>query len=224
MIKKLLYISAFSLIIPFFISGCVNLQQKVKINKDGSGSMNIKYWTQSSNVIGDEIAGFGFTENKIKQNYSSANTSVDNIKISNNENSDSIIYVNLTLDFKDFNKIPEARAFNKTKTSWNETNESIDFRYVLFADTVNARNLGMDNYILNFEFEFPNEILETNGTKDGKKGIWNYKMSDLVQDLELKAKIKKDNNKCGLFGFELPIILAFSLFIIFNKKKYKNNS
>jgi len=67
LLKSLLSISVL-LMVAVFISGCVNVDQKTKLDADGSGTMSVKYWTKSSNVSGEELSGFGFTEAKVKSN------------------------------------------------------------------------------------------------------------------------------------------------------------
>ena len=173
---KMLFKSVLSVSILFavalFLSGCVNVDQKTKLSSDGSGTMSVKYWTKSSNVSGDELSGFGFTEAKVKSNYTSSNTEPNDIKIEKNATNDSMSVVTLNVKFKDINKLSDASAFKKIKASWVDGKEGKDFKYVLLQDTSSAKNMGMEEYKLTYEFEFPGEVLATNGVKDGQKVKW----------------------------------------------------
>jgi hypothetical protein len=203
-----------------YLAGCVNLDQKTTLNSDGSGSMKIKYWTKSSNVSGDELAGFGFTDAKVKSNYTSSSTEPSNIKIEKNTTTDSLITVNLELKFKDLNKLSDAKAFSKIKSSWVKGKDGMDFKYTLLQDTSNAKQMGMSDYKLVYEFEFPGEVTATNGKKDGQKVTWNKTVADLKEDVDLTATVKA-GKKCGLFGLELPLVLLVGMTFVYGMKRRK---
>jgi hypothetical protein len=203
-----------------YLAGCVNLDQKTTVNSDGSGSMKIKYWTKSSNVSGDELAGFGFTEAKVKSNYTSSSTEPSNIKIEKNTTTDSLITVNLEVKFKDLNKLSDAKAFAKIKSSWVKGKDGMDFKYTLLQDTSNAKQMGMSDYKLVYEFEFPGEVTATNGKKDGQKVSWNKTVADLKEDVDMTATVKA-GKKCGLFGLELPVIFLLGMTFIYGLRRRK---
>jgi hypothetical protein len=220
--KPFFKIVPFLLVFAFglYLAGCVNLDQKTTVNSDGSGSMKIKYWTKSSNVSGDELAGFGFTEAKVKSNYTSSSTEPSNIKIEKNTTTDSLITVNLELKFKDLNKLSDAKAFSKIKSSWAKGKDGMDFKYTLLQDTSNAKQMGMSDYKLVYEFEFPGEVLATNGKKDGQKVSWNKTVADLKEDVDFTASVKA-GKKCGLFGLELPVIFLLGMTFIYGLRRRK---
>jgi len=203
-----------------YLAGCVNLEQKTTLNNDGSGSMKVKYWTKSSNVSGDELAGFGFTEAKVKANYTSSSTEPGNIKIEKNTTTDSLITVTLEVKFKDLNKLSDAKAFAKIKSSWQKGKDGMDFKYTLLQDTSNAKQMGMSDYKLVYEFEFPGEVLATNGKKDGQKVSWNKTVADLKEDVDFTASVKA-GKKCGLFGLELPLVILFGMTVMYGVRKRK---
>ena len=219
--KSFFKFSPLFLIVTFFglyLAGCVNLDQKTVLKDDGSGTMKIKYWTKSSNVTGDELAGFGFTEDKTKANYSSSGTEASDIKIEKNATTDSMITVSLSLKFKDLNKLTDAKAFSKIKASWTKGKDGMDFKYTLLEDTANAKTFGMSDYKLTYEFEFPGEVIATNGKQDGKKVTWNKTVADLKDDVDFTATVKA-GKKCGLFGLELPIVFLLGMTFLYGYKK-----
>ena len=189
--RSISYISVL-FVVSVFLSGCINVILKVKLNEDGSGTMSIRYWTKSSDFMGDEISGFGFTEEIVRSNYTSSNSVPYNIRIEKNVTADSLTVVTLDLVFKDFNKLSLASAFNNVKSSFVEGNEGIEFKYVLLQDTVNSMRSGMNRYLLYHEFEFPGEVIYTNG-KDNmieNKTFWKNTIADLMSDIEMIATIK----------------------------------
>jgi hypothetical protein len=207
-------------LLAVLITGCVNVDQKTVLNADGSGTMKIKYWTKSSNVSGDELSGFGFTEEKVKANYTSSNSEPSDIVIKKNATTDSLTEVTLSLKFKDLNKLSDAKAFSKIKATYVDGKEGKDFKYVLLQDTSTAKNMGMSDYKLNYAFEFPGEVISTNGTKDGKTVKWDKTVADLKTDIEMTATVKGGGKTCGIFGFELPIVFLLGMsYIAYRRKK-----
>lgn len=208
----------FFVALTLLLSGCVELEQKTKLNEDGSGTMNIHYWTKTSNIIGEELAGFGFTEDKVNVNYASSNTEVSEVKIEKNLE-DTTTHVTLNLKFTNINKITDAKAFSKVKTTWEKHQEGMLFQYILIKDTSNANKFGMSDYKLLFEFEFPNDIVRTNGRMEDNKAYWEKTIADLNKDVEMTAIVKEGGKGCGLFGIELPMILLTGLFLVSVIKK-----
>ena len=214
---KFSFIAAF---LSIYFSGCVNVEQKTVLKPDGSGKMNIKYWTKSTNVQLDEVGVFGFTEAKVRDDFSSANSEVTDVDVDNNTK-DSIITVKVKLKFKDINKISEARSFTHIKASWEKIKDTIFFKYTLLQDSADASFFGAGSYNLNYVFDFPGEVISSNGKNDGGKVTWNKTLADLKNDIEFKATMIP--SKCGIFGIELPVVfvLGMSTLILIRKKRKK---
>ncbi len=222
--KKLIFVSSSVVILFLFliISGCVNLEQKTVLKQDGSGTMSIHYWTKMSNVsTSREMGGFSFDESKAKAKYSSANTDVLSAKMEDNLN-DSTTHVKVELKFRSINELNTAMGFNKIKSSWKEGKDGMEFSYSIPEDSTNSHMIGAGSYKLIFEVEFPGEVLETNGTRDGNKIVWNRSLADLKKDLVMTATVKSEGKKCGLFGIEFPLMaLAALVFMQLSMKRKK---
>lgn len=175
------------------ISGCINIIQKVKINEDGSGIMQIRYWIKFGNNV-EDYYGFGFTKDRIKSNYTSHNSEPFDINIENNLSKDNYSVVTLKLKFKDFNYLSTATAFKGINAYFSSGIEGKEFKYIILKDT----NVKKDNNELLFkdkiliEFEFPSEVIHTNGEVNGKNNvvIWDCTIADLFEDIEMVAKLK----------------------------------
>ena len=212
--NKMLLFSALLLSFALYLAGCVNVEQKTTLKQDGSGSMNVHYWTKMSNLSSStELGGFSFDKDKAKTNYTSSNTEVKNVNIEEKLD-DSTKHVKVDLTFKDLNNISSAKAFEKVKASWKEGKEGMDFSYTLAKDTSNAKNMGSDEIKLNYEFEFPGEVLKTDGRKDGQKVIFDHTLADLKDDIVMTATVKNAGKKCGLFGMEFPLLALAGLAVM----------
>lgn len=202
--------TALSVILFFaavLISGCVNYDQKTTLKADGSGTMKIHYWTKMSNFsMGTTLGKFDFDEQKAKSNYTSSSTEVKSVKMEDKLD-DSTKHVRLDVDFKDINKITDAKGFSGVQTSWKESNDGMELKYKLLKDTSASGNMGASDYTITYTFEMPSEIVSTNAAKkDGNTLTWEYKVSDLNKDIEMTANVKKAKGKtCGIFGMILAI-------------------
>ncbi len=205
-LKYLLFIFA-----TLFLQSCINLEQQTTINKNGSGTISLHYWTRSSNLsMGDELGGFSFSEEQIRKNYTSINSDVTELKTEVIE-SDSTSHVRLKISFKDFNKLPEAKGFSNTKTEWKKDDGKYIFNYTQGKDTVSADKLASGEYKLIYGFNFPDEVIISNGVIDGNSVRWEKSLSQLKDDIVMTAEIKNERGACGLFGLELPGILLLGL-------------
>ncbi len=213
---------AFSFSIAFYFTACVNVNQKTTLNSDGSGTIKLEYWAKMSNLKSStELGSFSFKEDKAKQNYTSSNSEVTSFRVEDKLD-DSTKHVYMDIKFKDFNNLTSAKGFEKTKASWKEGKEGKDFMFTLLQDTSNAKTMGSGDYKLTYTFEFPGEVLQTNGRKDGKSVVWEKSLADLKKDVEMTAAVKDEGGKkCGLFGLEMPLIFAvgMTLLVKLNKRK-----
>ncbi|MCX6159169.1 MAG: hypothetical protein NTY74_14410 [Ignavibacteriae bacterium] len=189
MLLKFLQSVSLMIVFVFCFSGCINVIQKVKLNEDGSGTMSIRYWTKSSNVLGDELSGFGFSVEKVDSNYTSANSEPSDIRIDKDITVDSLSVVTLNLMFKEINKLSEAAAFKNIKASLVEGNEGKEFKYVLLQNQV-AIHKEMKEYFLFFEFEFLGDVIYANGNVNKNIVFWKNTVADLMNNIEMIATVK----------------------------------
>ncbi len=202
-------------LLSIVFSSCIDLKQVTHINKDGSGVITIMYSTKLSNLsMGDELGDFAFSEIKAKNYLSSANSDVRELKIESRQ-SDSTVYVTAIVNFTDFNKLNAARSFSKLTTLWEKTSEGYKFAYIINKDSVKVSNFGEGPHYLNYEFEFPGNVITSNGKFEGRKAKWTADMNQLKSGIEMTATIESSSGVCGMFGIELPIVLLLAgLFLL----------
>jgi len=220
-VKLFAFFGSLVVLIAIFISGCVNYDQQTTLKADGSGSMKVHYWTKMSNFsMGTTIGKFDFDSAKAKENYTSSNTTVKSLTVEDRPNEDSTKHVLIDLDFKDINKISDAKGFDGVKASWKESTDGMELKYTLLMDTSAANTMGASDYKVTYSFDMPTEIVSTNGKKEGQKVSWDYKVSDLGKDIDMTCVVKKAKGKlCGIIG----IIPAMALigFVYYRQRKNK---
>jgi len=188
--NKIFYFVIAAVVVMVFSTlfcGCINYEQRTKLNYDGSGTMQIHYWAKESDVQWLASSNFGFDEEKIREQYKSDNITIQNIKI---ETKDTLKHVYVDLAFKDINKLSEAKGFEKNLSKFEEKNGNKVLTFVLKSDS-SSTGLGMDQYKLIYVFEMPGEVIASNATKvEGNILTWEYRLSDLTKDIQLTATVK----------------------------------
>jgi hypothetical protein len=223
-IKK--YYAIIFILTAVALSSCINMEQKTVLNPDGSGTMQIHYWTHNSNITAEEVIGFGFTDYTVKKNYTSENSEPTDIIIERIE-ADTTTHVRLNLKFRDIERLPEAKSFSKIRAEWDldEKDGTHKLTYILLQDSINALSPGMNEFNLVHEFTMPGEVLETNGNQSGSTILWENTIADLINPVFMNAKVQvSDQNvptgkSCGLFGMELPILGFLILLVLRSRRK-----
>ncbi len=224
-VKRLRLFSAVLISLLIFFSSCVNIEQVTAINENGSGTIILHYWTKSTNLsMGDEVGGFSFSEDKAKENFTSANSDVTGITIDNLE-TDSSTHVRININFSDINKLTQAEGFSKVRASWTKSGSGMDFKYIIAKDTAASNSPGAGEYKLEYKFDFPGEVTSTNGDRKGNSVTWNKTVADLNEDIEMTASVKTKSKACGIFGIELPAVLLLGFLFSgykLSRKRRKN--
>jgi hypothetical protein len=208
------------LITLLIFSGFTNFEQKLLINPDGSGRIAIHYWTAISNFHSGNTGNLVFEENLVRTKFTSPSTKIEKIKIEDKQ-TDSAIHVYLELTFDDIRTLSEAKGFENIQTSWKETTDGIELRFILLRNISVSGDSVSRNIKSSYEFELPGEIVSTNGKRDGQKVTWEYSYDDFNKDFTMIVVSKKVKEKtCGIFGFiAAVIIIGLVYFTQRNKKK-----
>jgi hypothetical protein len=219
------------------LAGCINVNQKTKINKDLSGEMVLHYWSPTNFIdigdinMGDEIAGYSYIDSEIKKKYSSGNMEVTNMRRVKS-NVDTTTHIEVNIIFKDINKLSESNGFSKIDVSYIKGKDGMDFRYFIPNDTSLRLDYVKEINTLEYIFEFPDEVISTNGTVEetvNEKGEkmknqvrWKFQLKDhATENFELTATVKDSFSICGMFGIELPVIFLFGM-VLMNSNKIMN--
>ena len=168
------------------------------------------------------MGNYGFTEGEAQTNFTSENTEVKSVKIFNDKDK-GMTHMVLEIDFKDINKISEAKGFSDIRASWVETDSGMVFQWVILKNLAQLNLIGELIYI--FTFDGANTIISPNGAIKDNTATWalNTKNTDFTKDVILTATVKSDkkNKSCGSAGIELPIVILFGLMISYSFRKSK---
>jgi LppM domain len=211
------------------LSGCINYEEQIELNADGSGKMIMHYSIpQQLNAMmqlgqgqqqdkKDEMP-FKFKESEIRSDLNAPGVTVDKFE-TKAEGDQQHYYVYLS--FKKITDLNETKSFKQMRFAWNESDKQVTFQQVLegeknkqdsnpMGDQMASAVLG--NAKFKFKVKLPGKALpapDTNGTiqEDGKTVSWEFPLLEASKGQVMIAKFEKG----GLnLPFGLPIIAAIA--------------
>lgn len=225
---SLLAVIFFSL---FFLTG-VDVIQDMHTKGNGSGSLKLTYYVpeaeaqKNNNLIGN----FPFDDARVKEYFTAPGVT---LKKSQVVKKDGNIYVIADIDFSTVYKIKDLKGFQGTNSSFSKTDSGMVFFWNLKGN--DPKQSGVIDKVT-YSFTFDGDIKSTTGQirdkkvvyyRDKKTGNFNTDLfcSITVTPSEVKSSGnetnpgKTENKSCGLFGIELPLILAGGYFFTRKLKK-----
>lgn len=209
--------------LSFILLGCLNYEQEVNFNTDGSGEMKIHYWMKSPesthiNII--EQIGI-FNEDSIKNEFSSTHSIVNSVSVQR-DTTDSTIHAFIELSFTNIDSLNETKPFSEANFSLKDgaAGQKIFSQFI----TPIATGFGFDgsSFNLTYTYIFPGEIITHNATKvSDKKLIWKYSLSEIGKGKTISVTYRPFKLKetpywiYMLSGAVLLIVLIF----LFRKRK-----
>ena len=206
--KKFAAIAAAALLPVLILSGCLNYEQKATLNADGSGEMEIHYWTKEDNVQWMGNDNFSFQESEIKNRYTNSGVEVEKVTV-DLDVKDSTRHVRLEVSFKDINKLSETAAFKNATFSFKPEGDKMVFKQTIKGSN-NANGMGMEEFKFIYSYTMPGEVVASNATKvDGSTLTWQYSLPELSKDVMLTATVSTGS------GFDITMILGIVGLVLF---------
>jgi len=205
-------------VIPFLL-GMDNIYLIATMNDNGSGTIKLSYSCKESILKQNNfiLQNFPFTEALAKSYFESDNSSVRKAKLDFSK-ADSVYFISLEIDFKDFNKLSSAKGFSNVNSSWLPADSGMIFKYIIKANPELYKNFPSQSYLVNFA----SPVKSSTGIIKGNEVVWGSRTAnntDLSKDVVMEAVVdskgsantkssgKEEKKKsCGLFSIELPII------------------
>lgn len=172
----------FIIIIIFTLAGCINYNQEISLYPDGSGTLKIHYWMKFQNLIGNEIINqIGiFSEDSIKNEFSSANTKIENISVYS-DSTDSTTHAKIEVSFRHLDSLNKIKALADSKFLLQEGASN----QLLISQFIPSFAVGFGfnaaEYHIKYIYDVPGEIITHNAhsVENKKKLIWNYNISEI---------------------------------------------
>lgn len=206
--RKIIY---FILIISLglFLTGCFKFEERIILKKDGSGMMEVEYWTLKDVNINDDNFNFPKEDKEIRKEIEKKYTS-EKVKLTEfhvKEKSKSH-YVRFKVTFNNIIDLNEVPQFQENHIQFKKSGKKYQFKRTIYLQdnkcdkSDEAENIfesliihlveeGLSKIKFRFELEMPFKIDETNATwtPDDKRAIWKYDLSEAMYKNEIEMTV-----------------------------------
>jgi hypothetical protein len=215
------------LLFIIFVAGCINYEENIELNADGSGKMLMHYsipqqlhammeMGQDTQQDKKDEMPFKFKEAEIRTDMAAPGVTVEKVE-SKAEGDQQHYYVHVS--FKKLTDLNQTKPFQKMKFQWIEEDKKVTFQQTLEGDKKQSEDNPMGDQMASamlgnakftFKVTLPGKALpspDTNGTiqEDGKTVLWSYPLLEASKGQVMIAKFEK-----GGFNlpFSMPILAA----------------
>jgi len=194
----------------------MNYNETLTLDKGGNGSIQVLYVEKESAIKQKNflIGNLPFTNDKVSEYFSSPSVRIFSSKVENRANDNSLVQVLVSLTFQKITDLNSLKAFTKSNFSLIQTDTGLVLKRTFSPEFVNENSIDQILFVAKSDLG----ILSL----DGKNEV-NF-VSTFNQGVKKSSgedkKVEKDPKSCGLFGFELPLILLAGY--VFGLKKRWN--
>jgi hypothetical protein len=204
-------------------SGCLNFQQEVSLNPDGSGTMKIHYWLQVSDPVKmvtlDQVGLFN--SDSIRNQFTSTFSEVSNISVFS-DTTDTTSHAIIELTFSNIINLNNMKPFSEAHFVLQDGAAGQKLFSQFIAPIATGFGFDGSAFRVEYIYSFPGEIITHNATKVMKKNlIWSYQLSEIGKGKTISVTYRPFKLKetpywiYGLSGFVLLIVIIF----LFRKKR-----
>lgn len=233
MTKIIIFFVIFIISNNFSIASDISINQVATLKNDGSGKIDLTYSAKNTTIKNFMVGNYPFAPKVAEKRFTSANTKVESSGFYRSKNDTSLYNIKVIVDFQKLNNLNQALAFSEVKASWTNTDSGNVFKWVIPSNSKASAQITTFSY----KFTFDGKVINSNGGKvEGNTITWyrDGKNIDPTKDIVLTALIESDGSEstnktdgdgksCGLFGFELPLIMLAGLVFSVNRKRKKSN-
>jgi hypothetical protein len=211
---------AFALLV---VAGCINYDQELTLNPDGSGTVKIRY-DRTGGSSGEEgeasldVSGapkLSFTEDEIMAEYEGAPVTVRDIAIG--ETDAGVPEATYVIDFKNVTDLNGYGIFAlegdklKQTFSLDQSGENQVFKQLVQLKMDVKDVSPLSDYKFTYILHAPGEVAETNGAVTDQTVKWEYTLDKLINtDTEMTATYKA----AAPAGAKVAVIIAVIIIII----------
>jgi len=215
----LFFISIFSL----WFAGCINYEQEVSFNPDGSGDMKIHYWIKADTSGGKTFydpLGI-FNEDSLRSDFASSNIKIENITVSD-DTTDSTAHAVIEFAFTHIDSLNSVKPFAESRFSMQDGAAGQKIFSQFIPPIATGFGLNDSTYQVTYIYTFPGEIVTHNATQvDKKKLIWKYTLAEIGKGKTISVSFRPFKLKETPYWifFLAGFVLIVVVFFLFRKKR-----
>lgn len=222
---KKIFISICMIVSIFMLTGCVNSDITLNIDKKGNASV-------TAQILSSDYLMDGINEQELKSNYDNVKKITESgktgYKITENLGNIADLKQNNSKGIEKFGDLVSVKKEDSFLSNTYDINIKLK-DYIsknMSKEEMGMLNLFGSGFDLNFNLNTPIELVESNANSNSKKdGIYNYNWNLNLSNLEnihVKAKIPNVKNIVIISILGIVLILGLAIFIL-KKRKNKNN-
>lgn len=214
------------LFFTFFIlslSGCLNYEQEVSFNPDGSGDMKIHYWIKADTSGGKTFydpLGI-FNADSLRSDFNSPNIKIENITVSD-DTTDSTSHAVIEFSFTHIDSLNKVKPFAEYHFSLQDGAAGQKVFSQFIPPIATGFGLNDSTYQITYSYTFPGEIVTHNATQvDKKKLIWKYTLAEIGKGKTISVSFRPFKLKETPYWifFLAGFVLLVVIFFLFRKKR-----
>jgi len=211
------------LIASLWLGGCINYEQEVSLNPDGSGDMKIHYWIKADTSGGKTFydpLGI-FNADSLRSDFTSPHITINNITVSN-DTTDSTAHALIEVSFSNIDSLNKVKPFAEYHFSLRDGAAGQKIFSQFIPPIATGFGLNDSSYHVSYTYIFSGEIVTHNATEvQKKKLIWKYTLAEIGKGKTISVSyspFKLKETPYWIFilsGFVLTVVVFF----LFRKKR-----
>lgn len=217
--KKILLFILFT----FSLTGCLNYEQEVSFNPDGSGDMKIHYWIKADTSGGKAFydpLGI-FNADSLRSDFNSPNIKIENITVSD-DTTDSTAHAVIEFSFTHIDSLNKVKPFAEYHFSLQDGAAGQKVFSQFIPPIATGFGLNDSTYQITYIYTFPGEIITHNATQvDKKKLIWKYTLAEIGKGKTISVSFRPFKLKETPYWifFLAGFVLLVVIFFLFREKR-----
>lgn len=197
------------LISALCIGGCFDYQERIVLNQNASGSMEVDYWIMDGVKINNGEFSFparqGNIREEVERKYTSDKVKLTEFKVSDDKNTR---HVHFKVAFDNILDLNDVEQFQESKIIFTKSGKNITYERSIYLHNGNQAGQdkpeglfgklilglvkdGLSNIKFRFEVESPYPIDKSNANSiTGKnRAIWKFRLSDVMDQNEIEMRL-----------------------------------
>ena len=192
------------------LSGCFDYQERIVLNKDASGTMEVDYWKMNNVDIENKNYSFPAEADdihrEVERKYTSAKVKLTEFNVTEEKDSQ---HAHFKVAFDNILDLNDVEQFQKNKIRFTMSGDKISLERSIYLNNGNGGGnkesddlfgkmvqglvkQGLSNIRFRFEIDTPYTINESNAdSRPGKnRAVWKFRLSDVMDKSDVEMKLK----------------------------------
>lgn len=211
------------ILIGFIINGCINYEQKAYLYPDGTGKMEIHYWTKAADSA--SLASLSslniFNQDTVKTEFDYPFLKELKVKCYV-DSSDSTVHTKINFDFTSIDSLNQIRTFSQYQFSLTDGAAGQKVFSQFIPPITSGFGMDSQNYKIKYVYTFHGDVVFHNATAGNKRDlIWEYSYADVGRGKTISVTFKPYKIKeTPIWIYVLAgLVFAVVVFYLFRKKR-----